>query len=301
MSPGPDSPRVHFRRREALQRRLLGWASHELRDLPWRHTRDAWSVLVSEVMLHQTQVARIKERWPAFMRMFPTPADTAFAGAAAVVREWEGLGYNRRAIALHGTAAAIVERHGGIVPAECAELEALPGVGPYTARAVLAFAFDRDVAVVDVNAARVLSRAVAGRPLSARDAQHVADDLVPDGAGWVWNQAILDLGATVCTRRDPDCTRCPLRPVCAWRRDGDRTSDPARGGAHAGRAQGRFEGSDRQARGRIVQALRVGPVPDAAVAAAAGLADDPERAHRLVVRLERDGLVRHRHGVWHLG
>lgn len=301
------------RRRDVLRRRVLTWADTALRDLPWRRTRDPWAVLVSEVMLQQTQVARVVQRWPAFLAVFPTAEATALADAAAVVRAWEGLGYNRRAVALHAAAVAVVERHDGALPTERSALEALPGVGPYTARAVQAFAFEADVGVVDVNVARVLSRAVAGRSLGAAEAQQLADRLVPDGAGWTWNQAMLDLGATVCSRRSPRCDACPLRPACVWRRAGDPTDDPAAGGAHAGRPQGRFEGSDRQLRGRIVRILRDGPVADDRIAEAVagpGRAtqdpardpeSDPARLQRLLRDLTADGLVRHHRGVWYLG
>lgn len=185
------------------------------RDLPWRHTRDPWAVLVSEVMLQQTQVARVAARWSAFLDRFGTPAACAAATVAEVVAAWAGLGYNRRAVALRAAGAACVERHGGPVPATLADLRALPGVGAYTARAVLTFAFEQDVGVLDVNAARVLARAVAGRRLSGGEAQALADASVPPGAGWAWNQAVLDLGAAVCRKRArlrslPGCPVVPL-------------------------------------------------------------------------------------------
>jgi A/G-specific adenine glycosylase len=279
----------------ALQAVLLG---RPLRDLPWRRTRDPWAVLVSEAMLQQTQVSRVVPRWHAFLARFPTPAACAGAAVGEVVAEWSGLGYNRRAVALHGAAAACVARHGGQVPATLAELVALPGIGPYTARAVLAFAFEQDVGVVDVNAARVLARAVVGRRLSVRSAQQVADASVPSGQGWAWNQAVLDLGAAVCRKTDPLCDACPVAGWCAWRRAGG--PDPAVGSAGTGGQQTTFSGSDRQGRGRLVAALVAGPVAVAGVAAACGWPDDPPRASAVAAGLVADGLAVWRDGQLHL-
>ncbi|MGH9265957.1 MAG: A/G-specific adenine glycosylase, partial [Acidimicrobiales bacterium] len=155
----------------ALQDSLSAWAEEARRDLPWRRTRDPWAVLVSELMLQQTQVRRVVPRYEAFLDRFPTPAATATAPVADVVRAWAGLGYNRRAVNLHRAAAEVVRGHGGALPATLEKLVALPGVGPYTARAVLAFAFEVDVGVVEVNSARVLARAFAGRALAAGEAQ----------------------------------------------------------------------------------------------------------------------------------
>ncbi|HEV2758173.1 MAG TPA: A/G-specific adenine glycosylase [Acidimicrobiales bacterium] len=275
----------------AIQDSLTAWAEGARRDLPWRRTRDPWAVLVSELMLQQTQVARVVPRYEEFLARFPTPAATASAPVADVVRAWAGLGYNRRAVNLHRAAGEIVRRHGGALPATLTELVALPGVGPYTARAVLAFAFEADVGVVEVNSARVLARAVAGRPLTASEAQALADGLVPEGGGWAWNQAMLDLGATVCTKSAPDCGRCPLRPCCAWAADGASAIDPATGSAGCGAPQSTFAGSDRQGRGRLVDALRLAPVARSALAEAAGWPADPERAGRVARGLVADGLA----------
>jgi A/G-specific adenine glycosylase len=272
----------------ALEDSLTVWAGAARRDLPWRRTRDPWAVLVSELMLQQTQVPRVVPRYEAFLARFPTPAATASAPVGEVVRAWAGLGYNRRAVSLHRAAGVIVDRHRGALPATLAELVALPGVGPYTARAVLAFAFEVDVGVVEVNSARVLARAVAGRPLAPAEAQALADALVPAGQGWAWNQALLDLGATVCVKTAPRCGACPLKPCCAW---GGAGPDPAVGSAGEGGRQSTFAGSDRQGRGRLVDALRLGPVPRPALAAAAGWPDEPERAARVAATLVEDGLA----------
>jgi A/G-specific adenine glycosylase len=198
---------------------LAAWSDRTRRDLPWRRTRDPWAVLVSEAMLQQTQVARVVVPWARFLGRFPDPCATASAPAGEVIGLWAGLGYNRRAVQLHAAATRICGRHGGRVPDRLEDLLALPGVGPYTARAVLAFAFERDVGVVDTNAARVLARAVSGRPLRAAEVQRLADDLVPAGGGWAHNQAMLDLGATVCTKR---------RPRRTWRRGDTRRSRAVR-------------------------------------------------------------------------
>jgi A/G-specific adenine glycosylase len=292
-----------------LQRALLGWGEQIRRDLPWRRTRDPWAILVSELMLQQTQVARVMPRYVDFLARFPTPAHCAAAPCGEVVRAWAGLGYNRRAVNLHRAAVAVVERHKGSLPSSLDALLALPGVGAYTARAVLAFAFGADVGVVDVNASRVLARAVAGKRLDAREAQALADRLVPPGQGWAWNQAILDLGATVCTARTPACERCPLATTCAWTTStvstpsgsmstavmsagGGRGPDPAQGSAGCSGRQSTFAGSDRQGRGRLVDALRLGPVPLSGLPAVTGWPDDPVRARRVAEGLVADGLAR---------
>lgn len=264
-----------------MQDALPAWSRRTRRDLPWRCTRNPWAVLVSELMLQQTQVPRVVPKYEAFLDRFPTPSACALAPVGEVVRVWAGLGYNRRAVHLHRAATVVVERHGGRLPDDLDALLALPGVGPYTARAVLAFAFERDVGVLDVNAARVLARAWHATT------QQEADALVPPGQGWAWNQAVLDLGATVCTRRAPACEGCPLVGGCAWRAAGRPDPDPA---APASR-QSRFAGSDRQGRGRLVDAIRAAPVPLDGLAVAAGWPDDPGRAARAAASLLADGLA----------
>jgi A/G-specific adenine glycosylase len=270
---------------------LLAWGERVRRDLPWRRTRDPWAILVAETMLQQTQVSRVVPRYHAFLGRFPTPAACAAAPPAAIVEAWEGLGYNRRAVNLHRAATAIAADHGGRVPDDLDALLALPGVGAYTARAVLAFAFERDHGVLDTNAARFLARAVAGERLGPATAQALADAQVPAGAGWVWNQAVLDLGATVCTKRAPRCERCPIASACAWRLAGAPAPDPAVGSAGTSGRQPAFAGSDRQGRGRLVQALRRGPLGLGGLAAAAGWPDDPARARRIADGLVADGLA----------
>jgi A/G-specific adenine glycosylase len=259
-----------------------------LRDLPWRRTRDPWAVLVAETMLQQTQVARVVPCWHAFLARFPDVDSCADARVGDVVAAWAGLGYNRRAVQLHACACVVRDRHGSALPDDLHALVALPGIGPYTARAVLAFAFERDVAVVDTNVARVLAR-VAGSRLRASDAQALADSLVAGGTGWRWNQAMLDFCALSCTKRDPSCGSCSARTVCRWRGVGP---DPAIGSAGVSAPQTRFAGSDRQGRGRLVDALRRGPVARHELAAVMGWENDPVRAERVAGTVVADGLAR---------
>lgn len=278
----------------ALRRAILGAGPGLWRDLPWRATRDPWHVLVSEVMLQQTQAARVVRPYLDFVGRFPTPAACAAAGRAEVVRAWAGLGYNRRAAFLHRAATEITERHGGTVPRDLRALRALPGIGDYTARAVLAFAFGEPVGVLDTNIARVLARAVAGRPLGAPEAQTLADRLVPgDGtAAWHFNQALFDLGARCCTARSPRCDACPVQRRCRWARDGWPSPDPAAGSAGTSRPQTRFEGSERQGRGRLVDALRSSAVRGDALAHVAGWPGQTARARRMADALVAEGMAR---------
>jgi A/G-specific adenine glycosylase len=268
---------------------LLAWAAENGRHLPWRATRDGWAVLVSEMMLQQTQVARVRDSYVAFLTAFPTPASCAQAPVAEVIRAWSGLGYNRRAVQLHRCAQRVVDDHQGCVPDTLEDLLALPGIGPYTARAVLAFAHGHDVGVVDTNAARVLARAIAGRPLRPREAQRLADDLVPARCGWSWNQAMLDLGAIHCRAR-PQCGTCPVADHCRWQLHAGNV-DPAVGSFATSRRQSRFEGSDRQGRGRLVAALRIGAVARAELAGVMGWPEDPARAARVAATVVADRLA----------
>jgi A/G-specific adenine glycosylase len=275
----------------ALRRSLLDWYAVEARPLAWRTTRDPWRILVSEIMLQQTHATRVEPLWLAFCARFPTPAALAAAPVGEVLTWWRGLGYNRRAVNLHRAAATVVERHGGTLPDDLDALLALPGIGPYTARAVLAFAFERDHGVVDTNAARFLARAVAGERLSAARAQRLADGEVPPGQGWAWNQAVLDLGATICTKRRPRCGTCPIAGSCTWAASGFAAPDPAEGSAGTSGRSSTFAGSDRQGRGRLVQALRTGPVELSRLAELTGWTEEPERARHIADRLVGEGLA----------
>jgi A/G-specific adenine glycosylase len=278
---------------------LLGWWQRERRDLPWRRTRDPWEVLVCEVMAQQTQVARVAERWRPFLDRFPTPTALAEAPSAEVLRWWSGLGYNRRARDLHRCAQTVVAAHDGQVPGTLEALLALPGIGPYTARAVLAFAFELDHGIVDTNTARVLAR-WNGQRLRALEGQRAADAAVPAGQAWAWNQAMLDLGAGVCRRRDPLCTECPVASSCGWALAGRPAPDPADGSAGVSTRQARFEGSDRQGRGRLVEALRQRDVALGDLATVMGWPDDPSRSTRVAATLLDDGLVQLEAGTYRL-
>ena len=270
---------------------LLSWWERNGRDLPWRRTRDPWTILVSETMLQQTQVPRVETRFGEFVAQFPTPAACAAAPAGEVVRAWAGLGYNRRALNLHRCATTVVEHHGGALPNDLDALLALPGIGPYTARAILVFAFGRDIGLVDTNAGRFLSRAGAGRALAPKEAQALADSLVPPGRGWDWGQAVFDLGALVCTKRAPRCDECPIIATCAWARAGYPPPDPVTGSAGISGGQSTFAGSDRQGRGRLVDALRAGPVAMGELPDVMGWPDDALRAGRVAETLVADGLA----------
>ena len=241
-------------------------------------------------MLQQTQVERVVPHYERFTRAFPDPAACAAAGPAEVVRLWSGLGYNRRALNLQRSAVALVEGHDGDLPADDDALRALPGVGAYTARAVRSFAFGQDVAAVDTNAVRVLARCVAGRGLTVPEASRLGDQLVPAGRSWEFNQSMFDIGATVCMAL-PRCDGCPLRRLCAWRRQGVGAPDPWRA-SPVSRPQSAFAGSDRQGRGRLLDALRGGPVRRGGLAAACGWPEDGARAERVAGDLVAEGFAR---------
>lgn len=275
---------------ELDQEAVLAWWATRARDLPWRRTRDPWAVLVSEVMLQQTQVERVTLRHQRFLARFPTPAACGGAPMGDVIEEWSGLGYNRRARDLHRAATIVTAEHGGAVPADLDALLGLPGVGPYTARAVLAFAHEAEHGVVDTNVARVLSRH-EGTSLTPSRAQARADGLVPAGRAWAWNQAMIDLGAGVCVAHGPRCDRCPLSATCGWRRAGRPEPDPADRAVN-GRGRTRpFEGSDRQGRGRLVTALTKGPVDRVGLPAVMGWPADQDRAERVAATVVADGLA----------
>lgn len=252
-------------------------------------------MLVSEVMLQQTQVDRVLPYFEVFAERWPTPEHFAAAELADLLAAWQGLGYPKRVRNLWQAAAIITERHGGGVPTDLDDLLALPGVGRYTARAVQAFAFGIDTGVVDTNVGRILAR-WQGRRLSPREAQRIADELVPAGESWAWNQAMMDLGAQVCTKRDPSCGRCPAQRWCAWGSvvldsESSGQPDPADRSAGVSARQAPFEGSDRQARGRLLAALSTIDIERAGAVGAMDLERDEARAQRLVEELIAEGLI----------
>ena len=207
-----------------LRASVLAWFDRTARAFEFRGIRDPYAILVSEFILQQTQASRGEPAWRAFMARFPTVAALASASPGDVLRQWSGLGYNRRALNLQRTARAIVERHGGRVPDDLAALEALPGVGPYTARAVAAIAFGQPVGPVDTNVRRVLGRVATGHGSShdpgeampARQLQALADALVPEARPADWTAALMDIGATLCRPLRPDCAACPLAAECRF-------------------------------------------------------------------------------------
>jgi A/G-specific adenine glycosylase len=264
---------------------VLAWGAPRLRDFPWRRTRDPWAILVSEVMLQQTQAQRVIPKYLAFLEAFPTVERCAVASLGDVLRLWHGLGYPRRARNLHAAATQIVAH--GSFPDTLEALLALPGVGAYTARAVLAFAFEHDVAVADTNIARVYAR-VEGRRLTPREVQRVADEALPAGRSWLWNQTIMDVGAMLCRPTLPACAACPCRQHCHW---GGATAlaDPSIGSAGVSTRQAPFDGSERQARGRLMRAVQASPIALSDVAIT--IARDETTARRLLAGLVREGLL----------
>lgn len=247
----------------AIGERIADWFSAGHRALPWRAPGfPAWGVLVSEFMLQQTQVARVIPRLEQWLARWPTPASLAAVPPGDAVRAWDRLGYPRRALNLHAASVAITERHGGVVPSDVGELLALPGVGPYTARAVAAFAYGVRVPVVDVNVRRVLARAVRGvaEPGPARLTEELSlmGSLLPTDAkrARLTNAGTMELGQTVCTARAPICSECPIAEFCAWRAAGY----PEYTGPSAPK-QKPYAGSDREVRGRILGELRASELP----------------------------------------
>jgi A/G-specific adenine glycosylase len=270
---------------------LLGWYAAHARDLPWR-AQDAtpWSVLVSEIMLQQTPVARVLPAHAQWLTRWPAPAALAADSPGEAIRQWGRLGYPRRAIRLHAAAGVIAERHGGQVPSSVSSLRALPGVGGYTAAAVASFAFGQRHAVLDTNVrrvlARLLGRVAAGSAPSAAEI-HRAESLLPESPRLAarWSVAVMELGALVCTAAAPRCGDCPLADQCAWLAAGRPAADPA-----AKRPAQRYAGTDRQCRGAVLAALRASraPVRRAHIDA---IWPDPAQLSRALAGLTADGLV----------
>jgi A/G-specific adenine glycosylase len=298
-----------------LQANVLTWFDRQARAFDFRGIRDPYAILVSEVILQQTQATRGEPAWRAFMDRFPTVDALAAAPPADVLRQWSGLGYNRRALNLQRAARAIVERHGGQVPDDLAALERLSGVGPYTARAVAAIAFGRPVGPVDTNVRRVLGRVLAGHgstrdagvALGARDLQATADAVVPVDRPADWTAALMDIGATLCKPSRPDCAACPLVGECRYAVMRARAAVPvaaersapmeamAAGAAPAHRRAAEsaapYETTNRWLRGRIMARLS-GADGDAWLTIAAPIgAHGPDAVASALAQLRSEGLA----------
>ena len=252
---------------------VLAWYARHARDLPWRAPgATPWSVLVSEIMLQQTPVARVLPEYLSWIARWPTPAALAAEPAGEAIRQWGRLGYPRRALRLHETASILTTRHGGEVPADRDALLALPGIGSYTAAAVASFAFGQRHAVLDTNVRRVLARLVAGQPVSGAGPsvaeRRLAESLLPaePAVAARWSVAVMELGALVCTAARPRCGTCPVARDCAWLAAGrpkePKDSRDSSGPAEAARRRTqRYDGTDRQCRGRLLAVLRDSGVP----------------------------------------
>ncbi len=278
-------------RRPDLVDTLVGWYAEHARDLPWRAPEaSAWAVLVSELMLQQTPVARVLPVYEAWVERWPTPEALATEPAGEAVRAWGRLGYPRRALRLHAAAQAITTRHGGEVPADLDLLRALPGVGDYTAAAVAVFAYGRRHAVLDTNVRRVLARLLDGQELPSTHVSRAertrAEGLLPgdEPTAATWSIALMELGALRCRAAQPRCEGCPVRDRCAWRAAGYPAYDgPPR------RAQA-WAGTDRQCRGRLLSLVREaeGSVSRGRLA---GTWSEPEQRERCLQSLLADGLL----------
>lgn len=280
-------------------RTILRWYARHGRRLPWRGIRDPYRILIAEIMLHQTQVNRVLLLYPVFLRRFPTLRSLARAPQSAVVIAWRGLGYNNRAVRLHKLAGMLVRESGGALPEQVDELERLPGIGKYSAHALAVSVHQRDLPVVDVNIRRVLSRLFWSMPTTAdlrpeKEIWEHAEALVPRGRGYQWMQALMDLGATVCTARAPACPKCPVEELCVSVRTMARVRPLriTRESLMAGEP-------NRIYRGRIIETLRSGGGRNGIHAVKLGKAIYPRFSHRhelwlrrLLAGLEKDGLIR---------
>ena len=304
---------------ESIQTQLLDWFSNDGRDLPWRRTRDPYRILVSEVMLQQTQVDRVLPKYHAFLEQFPTLEVLADASTADVIRAWAGLGYNRRAVNMQRTVRVVRDEFGGKFPRDVATLRSLPGIGPYTAGAIACFAFEQDVAFMDTNIRRVVQRLFIGPTageVTERQLQQVSEQVVPANQGWSWNQAIMELGALICTANNPACWRCPMQQFCRdyeARKQNDEGIFDAQSvnsdvqtvqqvaeqrQKYKRRVEQPFEGSNRFYRGRVIDVLRQLSHDETMTLEYLGSqikepfnSDDMPWLTKLVEGLARDGLI----------
>lgn len=264
---------------------VISWFEANRRALPWRSSTP-YGVLLSEVMLQQTPVARVLPVWNAWMERWPDVHTLARASRADLLRMWGGLGYPRRAIRLHDAARAIVDDHGGEVPQDEQVLRTLPGIGEYTAAAIAAFAFQRPSVVLDINVRRLLARSIHGvnapSPSISRMERELARQLLPEQDAHLWAAASMELGAVICTARTPTCDACPLRAQCAWRAAGYPVTVAARTQA--------WHGTDRQCRGALMRVLRGSDAPVEQAMLDAAWADQVQR-ERCLTQLVREGLI----------
>lgn len=296
-----------------VQRVLLSWYAHAKRDLPWRATNDPYAILVSEVMLQQTQVERVLPKYHQFLTAFPTLADLANAPTAEVISAWVPLGYNRRAVSLQAIARQVIADYDGHLPETITELLTLKGIGRYTAGAIACFAFHQQVATVDTNIYRVLHRVFLGlehpKPKLSNDAMFTfAAQVLPTGQAYDWNQALMDMGATICTSANPQCTRCPLQECCAAYQEMSQHSLFPSGAVlrqlrkvaekKAPYATQPFTSSNRYFRGRTIDHLRTLSGDEVLSLDALGAilksdfqAEDLPWLEKIVAGLQRDGLV----------
>lgn len=288
-----------------LRRRILPWYRRNGRSFLWRRTTDPYTILVSEIMLQQTQAARVEAKLPPFLREFPTLQALAESTKGDVIRAWRGMGYNNRAVRLRDLARTVVERHRGRLPRDPESLERLPGIGRYTAHAVACFAFRRNVPVVDVNVHRLFSRMFwrMKDPSDRKDRETVwktAGRILPDDA-WSWNQSVIELGATVCTAARPGCIRCPVSRHCSSAHLAhNRSSRATAGRLHPKKSEPSYSGIPRRLwRGRLVEALRNVSAGRSMSLSELGRAIKPDFNARelrwltgLVDRLANEGIVR---------
>jgi len=279
-----------LKRRSLLVRRILRWYKTFARPLPWRKTRNPYEILVSEVMLQQTQVSRVLQKYGPFLKRFPSLSTLARSSPDRVIRAWSGMGYNNRAVRLRSLAGIVVRDCGGRIPKDVGELRKLPGIGKYTAHAIACFAYEQPVPVVDTNISRVLGRVFRGTELDAWD---LAGRILPSRSAYEWNQSLMELGATICTSARPRCVDCPISGLCpsafqsVHRMRSLRKKEPGRNGV-----------PNRIYRGRIVETLRKQRRGRAGLALigrkikADFSGTDRTWLLKLLGRLEQDGLIR---------
>ena len=285
-----------------IQKRILGWYRKHKRELQWRTTSNPFEILVSEIMLQQTQVNRVQEKLPVFLKRFPTVRTLASASTGDVIHAWRGMGYNSRAVRLREMARMVIREYRGTIPANTGELENLPGIGPYTAHAVACFAFHQHVPVVDVNIRRILSRLFAKmkRPdevIAENEAWNIASNVLP-GDAYAWNQALMDIGSIICTAKKPSCIVCPVQDCCASRHLGDGVHRTPMKDAKK-KNEPSYEGIPRRIwRGRIVDALRaVDPAKSVSLMKLGKVVKPGFVKHELpwlrdlITKLESDGIV----------